>query len=228
MKKILSIAMVAGLFLASGASAQMMGGYGAYPAYGMMGGYAPDENPAVYQQQAGQANAEVGAALQNIYNSQHVGDQSQIDCGKVSDDQFEKLGDAYMSVMLPNTQQHQVMDNMMGGEGSATLRQAHINMGRSFLGCWSNYNGGPAYMPMMGYSAGFNSSTPEGYYPYSVGAGFRAYPAYGMMGLGFGAQNPMFGWGVFGWFYVITMVLVWILLLLGIAALIKWLRHNNK
>jgi len=119
---------------------------------GMMGGYWPNTGSKQTEQ-----SEELDKALQNIYDSQNITEQKNIDCSKISDGQFDEVGDAYMGIMLPNKKQHEVMDNMMGGEGSENLRQAHINMGRSYLGCWSNYESGPVYMPMMRtYGAGWD------------------------------------------------------------------------
>lgn len=199
MKRIIvSVFVVGFLALAGTASAQM----------GMMGNYWQTGSQAQPAQ-----SEELNNVLQSIYRSQNVGSQAQVDCSKVTDDQFEKLGDAYMGVMLPNEQQHEAMDNMMGGEGSASLRQAHINMGRSYLGCWSDYNSGPVYMPMMG--------------------GFGGMMNGGNFGGGYFSPNGMMGWnmmssyyGGFGWIHWITMILVWSLLVLGIVALAKWLKKN--
>lgn len=194
MNKIISIAFIAAsLFIAGTASAQM----------GMMGDYWQNNSAASNPSQ----NTELNNALQDIQKTQNVDSAARVDCSKVTDDQFEKLGDAYMGVMLPNEQQHETMDNMMGGEGSASLRQAHINMGRSYLGCWSNYNSGPVFMPMMG-GLGMMSG---------IGASGNFYPANGMMGW----PSMMGGYAWFGW---INMILVWVLLVLAIAGLIKWLK----
>ena len=197
MKKIILGLFIFGAFsLAGVASAQV----------GMMGGYWQGNTTVVQSQQ-------LNDAVQSIYKSQNVSSQAQLDCSKVTDDQFEKLGDSYMGTMLPNEQQHQAMENMMGGEGSASLKQAHINMGRSYLGCWSNYNSGPVYMPMMGgygMMNGYNSAYGN-YYPG------------GMMG-GYGSGwNMMGGWGFGSW---ITTILIWALLILGIVAAVKWLRKK--
>lgn len=198
MKKIIMSFFVVSLFaLASPAAAQtgMMGNYG------QSGANAPTapQSPAI------------NAALQEIYKAQSIDSQAKLDCAKVTDDQFEKLGDAYMGAMLSNQQQHDAMDNMMGGEGSANLRQAHINMGRSFSGCWANYNSGPIYMPMMG---GYGSA---GNYPanYNLPGGMMGWAS--MMGNYSGGS---------AWFDWITMILVWIFLLLGIAAAGKWLKSK--
>jgi hypothetical protein len=190
-KMFFSVLAVGFLAIAGVASAQM----------GMMGNYWQSGNTTQLTQ-----SQEVNNTLQDIYKSQNVSSQGQVDCSKVNDDQFEKLGDAYMGVMLPNPQQHEVMDNMMGGEGSSSLRLAHINMGRSYLGCWSDYNSGPVYIPMMGGGYGmmggdYNNS----YYPGSMMGGY---------------------FGSYSWFGLITMLLLWALLVLGIVMAVKWLRKK--
>ncbi len=88
-------------------------------------------------------------AVQKILKDQNIKDKVDIDCGKVSDDSFEELGEVVMSLMHPDEEEHTAMDNMMGGEGSDTLRQMHINMGRSYLGCFDG-----RYIPSMGMMMG--------------------------------------------------------------------------
>lgn len=56
---------------------------------------------------------------------------SKISCDDLSDDQLAVIGDFYMEQMHPG-EAHEVMDEAMGGEGSESLRQMHINMARSF------------------------------------------------------------------------------------------------
>ncbi len=181
-KKTIFAILAASFFVLAGtASAQV----------GMMGNYWQNGIIAPPQSQ------DLNNVLESIYTDHNVTGQAEVICNKVTDDQFEKLGDAYMGAMLPNEQQHQAMENMMGGEGSASLRQAHINMGRSYIGCWSNYNSGPIYMPMLGSFKATN------------------WPA--MMGGYYG------GYGSFGW---ITMFLIWAVLILGIATAVKWLRKK--
>ncbi len=57
--------------------------------------------------------------------------KEKIDCNELSNEQLEILGDYYMEQMHPG-EAHEFMDDMMGGEGSESLRQAHINMGNAF------------------------------------------------------------------------------------------------
>lgn len=178
-------------------------------AQGMMGQYYGQQGVVATSQAQ---NTEIANALKDIFNSQGVTDQNQIECGNVSDTQFENLGDAYMGAGLTE-EQHSAMDNMMGGEGSPTLDQAHINMGRAYLGCWSNYNSGPQIMPMMGqYGDSFS----------------RSYNGYGnMMGWGWPSMMEGYyggGYQIFGW---VTMLLFWVLLVLGIVTAVRWLKRNK-
>ena len=54
---------------------------------------------------------------------------SGISCDKLTDEQLESIGDYYMEQMHPG-EAHKMMDQMMGGEGSESLRQVHINMAK--------------------------------------------------------------------------------------------------
>jgi len=55
---------------------------------------------------------------------------SGISCDKLTDEQLESIGDYYMEQMHPG-EAHEMMDQMMGGEGSESLRQVHtINMAK--------------------------------------------------------------------------------------------------
>lgn len=198
-KKFIVSLFVASFILAGTASAQ-----------GMMGNWQNTGTTTQFIQ-----DVNINSALQDIYRSQNISGQSQVDCAKVSDDQFEKLGDAYMEAVHPG-QAHTYMDQMMGGEGSATLRQAHINMGRAYLGCWSNYDATPLTMPMMGgFGMMFNPSPDSG-------------SGWAMLGRGFGSGwSMMGGYGTYSWFGWITMILIWALLILGIIALARWLGRNK-
>ncbi len=50
-------------------------------------------------------------------------------CSTLSDEQLEKIGDYYMEQMHPGNA-HKLMEEMMGGEGSAQLKQMHILMAK--------------------------------------------------------------------------------------------------
>ena len=140
--------------------------------------------------------------LKPIFEAQGVSDVSKIDCEKISEENLEELGDAVMEKMLGSSEQHEIMDKMMGGEGSASLKAMHKNMGLRYLNCsgaglGSNFNNLGNYNSMMG-NFGFNN----------------------MMGWGGG-----WGWSLFGW---MTMFLFWVLLVVAIVALIKWLLTDKN
>lgn len=86
---------------------------------------------------------------------QGVSDIEQVDCSKVLDEDMEALGDAVMGKMIGNSEMHMQMDEMIGGEGSGSLRQMHIMTGSNWLGCGEGMMGGAmgssvtSMMPMM-------------------------------------------------------------------------------
>ena len=55
--------------------------------------------------------------------------ESKVSCDKLGNEQLEAIGDYYMEQMHPG-EAHEIMDNMMGGEGSESLKQVHINMAK--------------------------------------------------------------------------------------------------
>lgn len=126
---------------------------------GSMMGFDGDET----EVSASEEHAEsVEVVLQNILSSQNVRTVQELDLSKVSDDEWERLGDAVMELQHPG-EAHEAMDRMMGGEGSDSLRQMHIAMGQAYLGYGSNTNYGPGMMGrgMMGYTSNrtFNGLT---------------------------------------------------------------------
>lgn len=98
----------------------------------------------------------VEEVLGGIMTNQGVSSASQIDCGKASESDFEELGDAVMERMAGSGKLHERMDSMMGGEGSESLKQMHIIMGKNWLGCGGfggmmggGMMGSGSMMPMM-------------------------------------------------------------------------------
>ncbi len=110
----------------------------------------------------------------------------QIPCSQLTDEQLEAIGDYYMELMHPG-QAHEIMDQMMGGEGSESLRQMHILMARRIY-------------------CGENQYTFEG---------VNNYGAYGMMG-GM-MMYPYWGWGMGFWYFGMFFFLFLLLLILIVA-----------
>jgi len=87
---------------------------------------------------------------------------SGISCDKLTDEQLEAMGDYYMEQMHPG-EAHEMMDQMMGGEGSDSLKQVHIQMAKR-LYCNEDVGGMMGMMNMMG--SGMMGNYPA-YYGYN-------------------------------------------------------------
>ncbi|MBT4539354.1 hypothetical protein HOI26_04025 [Candidatus Woesearchaeota archaeon] len=128
--------------------------------------------------------------------------KDKVPCEDLSDEQLESLGDYYMEQMHPG-ESHTSMDEMMGGEGSESLRQVHISMARNFY-C-GEHQGTSGIMGSM-MSGGMMSSN-----------GGQILQNQGGMGQ---MMNGNF-MGT-GWLWWIFMVLIWGLIIAGIVFVILW------
>ncbi|MBC8500765.1 MAG: hypothetical protein ISS25_00145 [Nanoarchaeota archaeon] len=90
--------------------------------------------------------------------------EDKIACEDLSKEQLESLGDYYMEQMHPG-EAHELMDEMMGGEGSDSLKQMHIQMAKR-LYCNEDISGmiGGGMMNMM--MGGGNMMGPNMMYGY--------------------------------------------------------------
>lgn len=87
--------------------------------------------------------------------------KQKIPCNELTNNQLEILGDYYMEQMHPG-ELHEIMDERMGGEGSESLRQVHINMGKMFY-C-GEQGAMPTSMMNMMMGRGMNNFNMIGYY----------------------------------------------------------------
>ncbi len=71
--------------------------------------------------------------LQEIREKYGISPDEAINPRKLSDTDLEELGEAVMSVIYPDPKQHEIMDDMMGGEGSRSLARMHRRMGYNYL-----------------------------------------------------------------------------------------------
>ncbi len=100
-------------------------------------------------------------------------------CSKLSEPQLETLGDYFMEQMHPG-EAHELMDKMMGGEGSESLRLMHISMAKRL---YCNDVGGAVNYGIAGYGMmGNYGKTGDGGMMNMMGYNF----GYGMMGQGYG------------------------------------------
>lgn len=74
--------------------------------------------------------------------------ESGASCDELAEDQLEAIGDYYMELMHPG-EAHDAMDEMMGGEGSESLRQMHINMAYNWYCGYGSVGTGYGMMNMM-------------------------------------------------------------------------------
>jgi len=125
---------------------------------------------------------------------------SGISCDKLTDEQLESIGDYYMEQMHPG-EAHEMMDQMMGGEGSESLRQVHINMAKR-LYCNEDV-GGMMGGGMMNIMMGNNMMGSGGMTGYGMMGGYPAYYGY----------NSLLG-------------ILWLVFLVGAIALIIWLIYK--
>ena len=87
----------------------------------------------LYADDEGEHGRSLEVILQEIRQKQGMGPEEAIDPRRVSDEDLEELGEAVMSIMHPDPEQHEIMDQMMGGEGSIRLARIHRRIGYNYL-----------------------------------------------------------------------------------------------
>jgi len=125
---------------------------------------------------------------------------SKISCDNLADEQLESIGDYYMEQMHPG-EAHEYMDRMMGGEGSESLKQVHINLAKRIY-CNENVGG------MMGGGMMGNN-----YYQNPQKNNY---------------QNNFIGFQIFFYVLFILVVIVLILIILLLINKSKKQERNNK
>jgi len=168
------------------------------------------ENENIVKQDQNEVNSHtesIETILQNIIKEQNVSTVQKLDLSKVNDDEWEQLGDAVMELQHPGSA-HEIMDQMMGGEGSESLKQMHINMGKAYLGYGGNYGS-----KMMG------GMTP-------LRQGYAGQVGFGSM-MGYGYGNGFMG-GSYGILGSITWLAVIVFLLAGTYFFIKQAHKGRK
>src|SRR3990167_9576050 len=133
----------------------------------------------------------------------------ELACKDLSDDNFGTLGEYFMGQMIGDF--HEAMNNMMiqmmGEKGE---EQMHVVMGKRLSGCDTSAafpSQGIGFMPMMQMMMG-GWSSPFGFNPTNNS----------MMNFGY-------GFGFFGWLF---MLLWWVLIIVAVIALVKWLANQFK
>ncbi len=103
----------------------------------------------------------INQVIKEIRETLNLKEKDKIDPGKVPDNLLEELGEAVMSERHPNEREHEWMDEMMGGEGSISLKAMHRAMGYRYLDGDYNYGNTSRGRNFMrrdhGYMTGSNS-----------------------------------------------------------------------
>jgi len=196
---ILSIVVV-GSF-AQNANAQMMGGF---------------SNTSVDWDEVVEHTAREEQEGKELWNKLQA---KEVVCADLNDEQHGVLGEYFMGQMAGDS--HAAMNAMMiQAQGEDGEEQIHIVMGKRLSGCDTSaafpaISGG--WMPMMNMML-----TP-----------WRSSTGWGGWSSPFGSNNSTnnmmnFGFGPFGGFGWIFMILWWVLIIAGIVALIKWLTSQSR
>ncbi len=141
-------------------------------------------------------------------------------CTSLTEDQLEDIGDYLMEQIHPG-EVHEIMDRMMGGEGSESLRLMHIAMAKR-LYCndfTDSVNYGMMGYGMMGSGLGRNINYGNGGMMNMMG---------GMMGGSFG-YGMMGNYGYWGFWNFLSVVLVIGLIVLVYLWVVKlWREVFNR
>ncbi len=200
-------------FTVGTANAQMMGGSnGSYGS--MMGGWT---YPGASSTTMSASDTQAIVAGKALYGQLQ---EKQVSCSNLTQDNYEQLGEYFMDQMTGtgHASMDSMLSTMMGERGDQAM---HIALGERFSGCNPNVAFPAGMMGNYDYFNGYYnngaSSTPAQ----------NNIPFYNMMQYGYG-YGPMMGYGYanpLGW---ILMVLFWVLLVVGIIVLIRWLGHGHR
>jgi len=132
---------------------------------------------------------------------------NETSCENLSDEDFGALGEYFMGQMVGDSHEamNTMMERMMGKEEE---EQIHIVMGKRLSGCDTSAQtprGGNGFMPMMWMMSSASSPQAEG-------------GGYTMMGYGWN------GFNAFGWVF---MIVFWVLLILVVVALIRYISKSG-
>ena len=171
-------------------------------AQGMMGNWTNQPSPIISDDHTASEEQEG----KEIWDKLQV---KELECKNLTEEQYDSLGEYFMGQSIGNTQRHAAMNrmmiSMMGEEGE---RKMHIVLGKRYSGCDPNAqtpSDGLGFMPMMWMMGGGDNSM-----------------------MGYGGWNNMMGGGSFGILGWIPMLAFWLLLILSVIALIRYLGGLGK
>lgn len=143
-------------------------------------------------------------------------------CSELNEAQLEHIGDYLMEQMHPG-EAHELMDKMMGGEGSESLSQMHIAMAKRL---YCNDTSGMANYGMMGM---MGQGMMNGGMMNMMGSNMMSSGGVNMMGANFGyGMMGKYGYGYLGFLNVLSLILAIGLIILVYLWIVKLWREMPK
>ncbi|MDO8489830.1 MAG: SHOCT domain-containing protein [bacterium] len=138
----------------------------------------------------------------------------KLKCEGLTAGNFGALGEYFMGQMMGNSHEsmNNMMTTMMGEKGEEEM---HVAMGKRMSGCQPN-----AAMPQNIMNSGMMQMM--------IGSGMMGnWSSSSALNNNFTNPTSMmnFGFAPFGWIF---MILFWVLVIVGIVALVKWIAGQNK
>ncbi len=147
----------------------------------------------------------IDTVLNEIRQEQGLTNGQKINADKVSSLKLEELGDSVMEATIGNTERHELMDKMIGGEGSQSLTAFHQRIGYNYL---------------AGYPLGMMEVTGCPFFGNLNSGG------YNMMN-GYGYGPGMMGWAGFGWGGMFMGLIFLVLIVLAVLFIAGMLRGGS-
>lgn len=170
------------------------------------------------------AAATVASHGEEFDEAQRIIDSNK-SCRELTDEQLEVIGDYYMEQIHPG-EAHETMDNMIGGEGSDSLKQMHIMMARKVYcneGGIGMMSGNASNMKSSG---GMMNMMPMNMMPMMMNMirGGNMMGSGGMMG---GNAGSMMGTTTGYWpWYGSILNLIWLVFWLAVLVVASWLIYS--
>lgn len=161
--------------------------------------------------------------INEIKQNQSVESITQIDPDLVSPALLEELGDAVMALMIGDEQQHEWMDEMMGGEGSEQLASVHRWLAYDYL---QNNGNLATWGPGMMGNRNFNWQDRD----WNYGPGRMM----GRRNLDWQNSswnydsNRMMGWSGLWWGWIVVTIVIIIVIVVVVVALFRPRRSSTK
>lgn len=167
---------------------------------------------------AEKAKSSPEAIVEELLESQNTSEVTELECERISDQMFERLGKAVAWSTHSDTSDFTMMHRMMGGRNSETTRNWYRRMGARYLGC------------LPGSVTG--AMRPTRPWPWSEWENSFEYGDAGYQGDYRGRGGPFTPWGhremMYGWGNIIVWILIGIAVILATVLAVKSAQSPDK